>query len=250
MRYTICVALLLGSPLALADAHTKDTGPVMETFRCTFHDGKGPDDLWKAAAFFNEQVDKLDSEALDSYFAAVLMPLRASMDGDYGWIGQWPSLRTMAEGLNTYMGSSPGNAADARFAQVSDCEANTWMMEPLVSNFPDDNATPLQDAVEVYACTLRDGATMDGVRAAERAFVEANGEAPIAVQRWTPFLASTPADLAYLVAHEDLASFADFNATWMTSEAGEANGALFASLMDCESGLYAGRVLREGAAGD
>ncbi len=249
MRYLICMTLLLASPLAAADAHMTDTGPVMETFRCTFEAGKGPEDLWRAAAFFNEQIDKIGSDDLDSYFAAVVQPLRASMDGDYGWIGEWPSLKTMARGLEAYLGSPAGAAADARFAEVADCEANTWLLETLIGNFPDNNATPLLDAVEIHVCTLRPGATMAAVSAAEQAFVKANAEAPIAVQRWTPFLANTPADLAYLVAHEDIGSFADFNAGWMMSAAGQANQAAFAEVIDCESGLYAGRVLREGAAG-
>lgn len=245
MRLSICLAVLLASPLALADAHLTDTGPVMETFRCTFHDGKSPDDLWAAADFFNQQVDRMDGEALDGYFAAVLMPFRATMEGDYGWIGEWPSLKTMARGLEEYYASPLSAAVDERFAEVAACQGNTWLLTTLIGNFPDENATPLQDAVEIYACTLRDGATMDQVGAAEQAFSTANADAPIAVQRWTPFLANTPADLAYLVAHEDLGSFAEFNAAWMMSDAGQANQATFAELLDCESGLYTGRVLRE-----
>lgn len=246
MRYTICVALLLGSPLALADAHMADTGPVMETFRCTFHDGKGPDDLWKAAAFFNEQVDKIDSEALDSYFAAVLTPLRASMDGDFGWIGYWPNLNTMARGLTAFSGSEAGQAAESRFADLSDCEGNVWLREPLISNYPDDDATPESDAVELYLCTLNEGATMDAAAAAEQGYVDAHADAPIALDRWTPYLANTPYDLVYLVAHEDLTAFADLNTKWQTSEAGAANNAQFGEVMDCESGLFSGRVIREG----
>ncbi|MEQ8859308.1 MAG: hypothetical protein RIC56_11740 [Pseudomonadales bacterium] len=247
MQRLLWIAMLLASPLALADSHTADTGPVMETFRCDFHEGKGPDDIWASAEFFNQQVDKMNSEALNSYFAAVLLPFRASMEGDYGWIGEWPSLRTMARGLQDYYASPLSAAVEKRFAEVADCRANTWFVEDLVDNYPDDDATPLQDAVEIYSCTLRDGVTMAQVSSAEQAFVKANGEAPVAVQRWTPFLANTPADLAYLVAHEDIGSFADFNAAWLASEAGRANQAAFAEVMDCESGLYTGRVLREPA---
>ena len=51
----------------------------------------------------------------------------------------------------------------------------------------------------------------------------------------------------YLVAHEDLEKFGSFNSQWLTSEAGEANGARFASLVNCESGVFTGRVIRQGA---
>lgn len=248
MRLLILTALLAITVPALADNHGEQLGGIAETFSCTFNEGKGPEDIWSSAEFFNEQIDKIGSDDLSSYFAAVLLPFRASIDnGDYGWIGYWPDLNTMARGLDDYLTSKEGAAADERFLDVAVCKGNTWLRTPLLTNFPDeDNATPEADAVELHWCTLRDGATLTEVEAAEAEFVAVNGDAAIAVDRWTPFLANTTSDLVYLVAHEDLTSFGSWQTAWQTSETGQANGEAFNELMNCESGLFTGRVLRQG----
>ncbi len=247
MRSLLLAVLLAFVAPAFADSHGgAQLGPIAETFSCTLNEGKGPEDIWASAEFFNEQIDKIDSEDLNTYFSAVLLPLRATVEGDYGWIGYWPNLNVMASGLGTYLASDEGAAADERFADVATCSGNTWLRTPLLTNFPDDNATPEADAVELYWCTLRDGATLADVEQAEAGFVQANSAAPIAVDRWTPFLANTESDLVYLVAHENLTGFASFNTAWQTSEAGQDNQSAFNELVECESGLFAGRVIREG----
>ena len=246
MRPLIVTVLLLAGSTVWADNHA-NTGSIAETFRCTFNDGQDADDLRAATDYFSKQMDKIGSDDLNDYFAAILTPLRASMDGDYGWIGYWPNLNAMARGLDAFYGSSEGQAANDRLNNVGTCQANTWVRTPLVTNFPDeDNATPEADAVELHVCSLRDGATLDSLGAAEQGFLDANAGEPIAVDRWTPLFAATEADAIYLIAHENLEKFAGFNSRWRTSEAGQNNLAHFNSIMNCESGIYTGRVIRQG----
>lgn len=250
MRQLLTLVLLIGSAQAIADAHLAGPG-ITETFTCEFNPGKNADDLLAAVDHFNKQLDKIDSEAIDQYFAALLFPLRATVPtpgyDDYGWIGYWPNLQTMGRGLTAYYGSEAGQAADQRLAEVSQCRSNTWLRTPLIDNYPDDDATPDADAVELYFCTFRDGTDMAAVEAAEAGFVAANGEASIAVDRWTPFIANTPLDLIYLVAHEDISSFTGFNTKWQFSDTGQANLAQFNAVMNCEGGLFTGRVIHQPA---
>ncbi len=247
MRLLLLVGLLCASAISLADSHSSEAelGPIAETFTCNFAGGKDADDLWAGVEFFNKQVDKIDSKDLNDYFAAILFPLRATMPGDYGWIGYWPTLNAMGRGLEAYLADSGGQAADKRFAAMSDCKSNTWISTSLVSNFPEKDATPDVDGVELYMCTLHEGATLASAAAAEQGFVRANGEEPIVVDRWVPLLANTPYDLVYLVAHENLGKLTSFNSRWLTSKAGQANGVLFDATMNCESGIFTGRVIRE-----
>lgn len=249
MRQLLIVLLLIPGAQALADAHA---GPaITETFTCEFNAGKDADDLLAAVDYFNKQLDKIGSDAIDQYFAALLFPLRATVPtpgyDDYGWIGYWPDLETMGQGLTDYYGSEAGQAADERMAEVAQCRSNTWLRTQLIDNYPEDDATPDADAVELYFCTLHDGADMAAVESAEADFVAANGDAAIAVDRWTPFLANTPLDLIYLVAHEDIASFTGFNTSWQFSDAGQANQAQFGAAMNCEAGLFTGRIIHEPA---
>ncbi|MGI9326231.1 MAG: hypothetical protein ACR2PZ_13500 [Pseudomonadales bacterium] len=247
MRLLLLVGLLCASTISLADSHSNqaELGPIAETFSCNFSSGKDADDLWSGVDFFNKQVDKIDSKDLKEYFAAILFPLRATMPGDYGWIGYWPSLNAMGRGLEAYLADSGGQAADKRFAGMSNCDSNVWTSTSLVSNFPEQDATPDSDGVELYMCKLRKGATLAAAAAAEQGFVNANGKEPIVVDRWVPLFANTPYDLVYLVAHENLSQLTSFNSRWLTSKAGQANGELFNAAMNCESGIFTGRVIRD-----
>ena len=242
-------ALLLMGAHAMADSDAAGPG-ITETFTCEFTEGKNADDLFAAADFWAKQVAKINSKEMDAYFGAVLLPFRATVPtagyDDWAWIGNWPSLDAMGKGLTDYLNSKEGQAADARWDEMSDCRSNLWLRTPLVSNYPEEDATPNADAVELYFCTLREGTDMAAVEAAEAGFVKANGSAPIATERWTPFLANTPLDLVYLVAHEDLASFTSFNSKWQFSETGQANLAQFNEIMNCEAGIFTGRVIQQG----
>ncbi len=249
MRYLLTLALLLMGAQAMADNHA--AGPsITESFTCEYRDGKGVDDLLAAAEFWNEQVDKIGSDDLDNYFAALLFPLRATVPtpgyDDWGWIGYWDNLGSMGRGMTAYMNSEAGQAADARFNEISECRSNLWLRTPLIDNYPEDDATPDADAVELYFCTFREGTEMAAVEAAEAGFIKANGSAAIAVDRWVPFMANTAMDLIYLVAHEDIGSFAEFNTKWQFSETGQANLAEFNEIMNCEAGVFTGRIVHAG----
>ena len=47
-----------------------------------------------------------------------------------------------------------------------------------------------------------------------------------------------------MIDHDNLEDFGSFNTMSLTSEDGQANGALFDAAMDCESGLFAGQQAR------
>ena len=244
----ILLLLFLGAP-ALADSHD-DAGPgITETFTCEFRDGKDGEDLMAAVDFWASQIDRIDSKDLDNYFGALLIPFRATVPtpgyDDWGWVGYWESLNAMGRGLTAYLGSEAGQAADARFIEMSECRSNLWLRTELVSNYPEEDSTPEADAVELYFCTFREGTDFAAVEAAESGFIAANGSAPIAVDRWVPFLANTPLDLIYLVAHEDLSSFTSFNSRWQFSETGQSNLAEFNEIMNCEAGIFTGRVVHQ-----
>ncbi len=249
MRHVTLLALLFTGAHALADSHAAGPG-ITETFTCEYTEGKDADDLFAAANFWAQQVEKINSKDMDAYFGAVLLPFRATVPtpgyDDWGWIGYWPSLDAMGRGLTDYLNSEEGQAADARFAEMSECRSNLWTRTQLIDNYPEDDATPDMDAVELYFCTLREGTNMAAVEAAEAGFIAANGSAPIATDRWMPFMANTPMDLIYLVAHEDLASFTSFNTKWQFGETGQANLAQFNEIMNCEAGVFTGRIIQQG----
>lgn len=242
---TLAITLLA---IASFVTHAAETPNVVEAFTCSYNDGKGPTDLDAAIEFWNTQIDKIDNDALNGYNAGVLTPLRATLEGDFIWIGGSGNLNATAAALSASMNSKEGQAATARFAEVADCDSNLFFSTPVYTGTPPDEDDG-QAIIELYGCTLNDGKSLADAEAAEKGLSEmaSAAKAGINVFRWTPFLANTPYDLAYIGVHDNLEDFGSFNTMSQTSEDGQANGALFAAAMDCESGLFTGQRVRTAA---
>jgi len=225
--------------------HAAETANVVEALTCSYNDGKGPADLDAAIEFWNAQIDKIDNKALNGYGAGVLTPLRATLEGDFIWIGGAGNLNVTAASLSAYTNSKEGQAATARFDGIADCDSNLFFSGPVYVGTPpgEDDGEAI---VELYGCTLNDGKSLADAEVAEKHLSEVVSatKSGINVFRWTTFLANTPYDLAYVAVHDNLEDFGSFNTTMQTSEDGQANGALFAAAMDCESGLFAGQQVR------
>ena len=239
---TLAITLLAIASFA---THAAETANVVEAFTCSYNDGKGPADLDAAIEFWKAQIDMIDNDALNGYNAGVLTPLRATLEGDFIWIGGAGNLNVAAAALSATTNSKEGQATTARFAEVADCDSNQFFSTPVYVGTPpgEDDGEAI---VELYGCTLNDGKTLADAEAAEKGFSEMASAAKSGfnVFRWTPFLANTPYDLAYIAVHDNLEDFGSFNTMSLTSEDGQASGALFDAAMDCESGLFSGRRVR------
>jgi len=227
-------------------AQAEETGTVIETFACEFNDGRGTADLQAAERFWNTQVDALDSPALDSYFAAILTPYRATTGKDFYWVGASPNLNVLAAGGYDYLTSPERQAAEARFASLADCESNTYLSEQIFDALPDEGDADVHVMAEVYACTFNDGTTLEDAGKAEKtrtSAATAHG-AKVDVHRWIPFYANTPVDAYYLIISDGLKQFADYRTQWLTSDDGQDADDRFNRIMDCESALMLGTRVR------
>lgn len=245
MRKSASILAITLLTVASFATQAAETANVIEIFTCEYNDGQGPADLDAAIEFWNAQVDKIDNEALNAYSAGVLTPLRANVEEDFIWVGGAGNLNVTGRAWSASMNSKEGQAATARFDEVADCDSNLYFSTPVyVGTAPD--AGDGEGIVELYGCTLNDGKSLADAQVAEKHFNEVVSatKAGFNVFRWTPFLANTPYDLAYIGIHDNLEDFTSFNTTMLTSEDGQANGALFAAAMDCESGLFTGQQVR------
>jgi hypothetical protein len=100
---------------------------VVETFSCNINDGSDVDDWNGAVKFYQDQVRKINSAALNQYQAYQWTPFRGGTGADIVWVGNSPDLKTWAQGETDYANSAAGQAADDRFAKVSTCTNNLWM---------------------------------------------------------------------------------------------------------------------------
>ncbi|MCZ6501401.1 MAG: hypothetical protein O6945_02680 [Gammaproteobacteria bacterium] len=236
---------LIFAQVAQSDHHeVVETPAVVEGFRCDFTGNNDAKDLDSAVSFWQSQMEKIDSPDLKNYFAAVLTPIRSNNTADFYWLGAHANLNAFARGNAAYMASEAGQAANARFQKISTCVSNLFFSENLYQGTPPQEGDN-DFVLEAYGCTLKHGKTMANVQAAEAGIVgvlKAQGS-KINVFRWTPFLSGLPADVVYLVAHDDLIVFGSSNTKFFMSPGGQSSQFALSTVMDCTGALYSGEVI-------
>lgn len=233
-------------------AYGAETGEIVEMFGCTLKDGKSMADFDVAAAAWQKDMEKNDG--VKNYFAAVLVPYRATSDYDLVWLGSNPNLNDWAKGAAIDY-TAVGRAAQARFDAVATCDAGLYFGTTLYEGLADAKPGDPPVAVEAYGCDINDGKTMADVGAAEKTVVAAvnaiKARTPELVKfslyRYTPWLADTAFDTIYLTVNHDVTAFAASNTVWQASTEGPAADAALAKAETCESGLWFGHIIHTAA---
>lgn len=157
---TAAVVCVSGAAFAQDDQAELPTFSPIETYTCTYKEGKGPADLDAAVAAWNAWMDE---EGVTSYWAATVTPYYFGPDAfDFGWLGAWSSGATMGTGTDTWL--SEGGEYAAKFAAVMDCDthsafAGTEIKEPpgdgnpdnIVLTFTDCNIAEIDGIVDLFA---------------------------------------------------------------------------------------------------
>lgn len=116
---TIVVPLALSSAFAQEEEERPYVVPV-DTFTCTYNDGKDADDFDKAAAAWNAWADE---RGVDNYGAMILEPYYYGSDSfDIGWLGYWTSQEAMGVGTDAYL--SEGGAVREGFEKAVTCQSH------------------------------------------------------------------------------------------------------------------------------
>lgn len=235
--------------LSLA-GHAAESPQVTQVFGCNLKDGATMDDFWSGAEFFRGQLGKIDSAALDELSVFVWTPFRATADYDFIWGVNSANLNSLGQGLADYYASEAGQAADARFATFSDCDAGVVFSETIQEG-PEAAFRPYDreaDAVvEVFACTYRAGkgkADFDDAVAFWKQQVANIGDASLTegygAYVWTPYRGTNAADVYWVGTSSDIRTWATGGSAYVTSAAGQAADARFDAITECSSGLWSG----------
>ncbi len=134
--------LLCGWLIAFAQDEEEDkpryVTPV-DTFTCSFNEGKDSKDLDKVIADWNAYMD---DQGADSYGAFVMTPNYHGPDTfEIGWLGFWTSQEAMGSGIDSYRANS--GEMDSKFASVLTCNthehwASVQMKAPPEGEAPDN----------------------------------------------------------------------------------------------------------------
>jgi hypothetical protein len=222
--------------------------PIVEVFGCKLNEGKTTADFDRAATTWANQADKLPANA--SYFAAVLKPYRGATNYDVVWIGSNPNMADWAKAGVAGMASADEQAALAGINAAVSCEsalfAETTMYEGLK-----DEPGDLDSVIESFVCSVRPGKTMKDVDAFDAAYIAASKALKLSTAstyRWAPLYDRSTVQVAYLTVNDDLDAFAQGFDAWADSKEGQAANAAGASALSCDSALWLGHILHQGAA--
>ena len=158
-----------GTSWAQEDAGEGRKWIPVETFACTFNDGKSMADLMAVVDEWNAWMDE---QAVDNYFASVVTPQYfGEYKMDVGWLGAWKDGHAM--GADTEIWINEGGEMSAKFFEVISCTSHTnfasTMLKPPVS---DDDNTDNTFVLEFSNCSVNSSKTYEEVMAALGAWTD------------------------------------------------------------------------------
>ncbi len=169
---------------AWADGHESEEPNIypVEAYTCKYNDGKGPADLDKVIAAWNEWMDEEDA---DNYFAMTLTPHYFGGETfDVGWLG---SARTATElGVGADNWRANGGEHAAAFASVLTCDSHSNFATMQVKQ-PPERTSPDSLVISFADCSAAEGKTMDDVFTAMDAWTAYTTEQGYTNGAWVMF---------------------------------------------------------------
>ena len=220
-----------------------ETPTAVQVFACNYLEGKGIADLDEATDFFNAQIEKIGSTDLSASRAYLWELYVTNTDRDLLWFANYENLNALGRAHDAINNSSEGQAANAKFDEVVDCDSLILFSE-IIYDGDGDAVSDNQAVLESYVCQLNDGKTLDDARAVVQDWAALMATLPttgglLGLMR-TPLIANTPNDLAYVLVHDDMTQYAQRQTEYQSS-GGPDLDARFNEVHNCESGLWSSR---------
>lgn len=177
--------LVLGvnSAFAQGDATEEPDWTPVETFTCDYLDGKGPADLDKVIAEWN---DWWDDKGLNSYFAATITPYYfGELNFDLGWIGAWTGGAAMGSSLDTW--TTEGSGMSAKFFDVIECGSHSSFASVNVRQPQDDDESDDNFILNFSNCSFEEDKTFGEFMAAQNEWNDYADEVGIIGATWVMF---------------------------------------------------------------
>ena len=243
------MCLFVGSGIAFAEHHEESEGPSavpVETWTCSYNDGKGPSDLKPVIDEWNAWMD---GTGQDNYFAAVVTPAYYGEGAfDVGWLGAWIDGHAMGSGTDLWL--TQGGDVAAKFNEVLTCETHSgWVSMQLRKPPENDDESDNSFVLSFSNCSFEEGKTFEELTAAQttwNAYADENG---INGGAWMMFQVygqeDGDYDFKYVTSTDD---FTMLGANWQKFSDGHwrKSEELFDDLLDCDvSRIYSATAIRE-----
>lgn len=230
-----------GSTVEVASS-AMETGVVRQVFACQFVNGSGMDDLMAAR---DNMLSKLPEIGASPVPAFVWTPFKGNFDYDVLWFDNFENLNAWGSTMDTWAASPASAQVMDTYADVVDCQSGLSLRENIYQGEEPPTATGSPALISSSACVLREGKNINDVRAAIdrfKATVDELGTHDTFVGYMnTPLTNASGIDLYFYGVHPDVRTYAARATALRTSDAGQAMGAAFREVLDCQNSLWYGQ---------
>ena len=238
---SIPIAFGAPAPQTLTNGYT-------DVFACKLKKDRSMDSVWATM----DRIAALSVPSTappDPGFSIFLWtPFRTDSSDDYIWGVNNSSVNQLAQGLSDYLATPQSEAIGASLDASSTCTSGIVGFRQLKVASIGNKADRVPDSiVEIYACDLKPGATMEKFdKLAEQWQVDINKIASPALQAygawlWTPFRGATGGHAFYWVgAYPDLRSWGHGVTDYFGSKEGQAINARLTEMTTCQTDLWVG----------
>lgn len=234
----------------LADEHESEYSPMraVETWTCSFKEGKDMDDLEKPNKAWLEWMDGWGQE---DYYAAMVTPFFfGERNFDVGWIGVYRDGKAFGIGSDKWVNDS-GDLGEM-FAEVITCDSHTgWASMNLMSSSQDESDGDESDNSFVLSfsnCSMKDGHSFEDYLAATKEWEAYAIEHGITERAWVwfPIVGEANNDYGFKIvsAQDDYTAMGE---NWQMYLDGhwQKSSELFDDLVDCDiARTYSATTLR------
>jgi len=222
---------------AQADSHEAPPPPgALETFFCTYNDGKDRGDLDAATSYYLKQADKAGITPPPAYLWTLN---KGTSPADIVWLNAHESMAAFAAADDAGLGSPELAAAQTRFDSVGDCTPVLGLVSQIYTADPGPKYDG-RTAVASYACSFRKGIGPDamGDLAGHIASVNAGmgDDSAAAVFQVVPQNAGP--DVVLLAVGEGTSGWNRHLEALGASEAGQGLLRHFNTILECEMNLW------------
>jgi hypothetical protein len=179
-----------GALFATADDHIPPPFFPVETYSCSYNEDKGLSDMLATAKKWNKWTNK---EIPETGLAAVLTPYLAdgrTVSSDVFWVNMSPNFEAM--GISQDQWVAKGSKLAAEFDEVCANDGHSMFAAQMVRRQASDG--PQNGYIGFESCTLKEGASMQKMLAADAKFREKQasiGNTGVTM-RWWPMAGVSP----------------------------------------------------------
>jgi hypothetical protein len=248
-RISAVMITVLSALLFCTSARAADAPDVIEAFACNFVAGKNMSDLDKTVDFYQSQRSKMKSPAINKMRSVIWQPMRGRVPYDLIWLNTNISLSEWGAATAALADTSAGQAVQARFDEVLVCDSSGIYTNEMLYRSEGGLATDDEYVIESFRCKLNPGKTLadtdDAIDTWRPMFAKATESAktPAAVLRRLPVISATGFHLSYVVAWDDVESYANGNSAYRMDPNSVTADAQFEQAHFCESALFSGKVV-------